>query len=73
MGGLAGRGELAVAERGCEAAKVARLRADLGIDCRLVRGREGEPVEEVNESRCLQVILMMNRVVVVRARSQLRT
>ena len=65
--------ELVVRGRECEAAKVVRLWADLGIDRRLVRGREGEPAAEVNESCCLQVILMMNRVVAVCARNKLRT
>ena len=65
--------ELVVQGRECEAAKVGRLRGDFGIDCRLVRGRAGEPVEEVNESRWLEVILMMNRVVAVRARNKLWT
>ena len=57
--------ELEVGGRGCEAASPVGLRPDLGIECRLVRGREGEPVEHGNESRCLKMILMMNPVVVV--------
>jgi len=49
------------------------LMPDLPIDCRVVRGREREPVEDGNESRCLKIIIMMNRVVVVSARNKLRT
>ena len=47
--------------------------AGSGIDCRVVRGRESEPVTEVNESRGLPVILMRNRVEAVWARNKLRT
>lgn len=65
-------GEHVVDGRGCEAAKVGRLRGDFGIECRLVRGRAGKPVEQVNESLWLQMMIMMNRVVVVRAKSKLR-
>ena len=39
--GVGGPGESA---RGT---KEVRLRADFGIDCRVVRGRAGEPVEDV--------------------------
>ena len=51
--------------------KAVALRPDFCSECRAVRGREGEPVKRGNESLWLQMMIMMNPLAVVRARSKL--